>query len=164
MVGMLELMAAEMLIDESNGIKFEVHGKPEPRGSKRAFLINGHVRITDANKNSAGWMQDVARAAIRAVIEAGKHKPVFAGPVALVVEFTLKRPKSHYRADGTLKPGAPLPHTVKPDATKLLRGIEDAMAGIMWHDDAQVAAQSVLKGYGDTPGAAVFVYPIKEVK
>jgi Holliday junction resolvase RusA-like endonuclease len=134
-------------------IGFWIPGVPQPAGSKRAFPIkraNGSigVAVTDANPTSRSWKNDVAHAALSVV--GGGYEPL-RGPLSLRVTFNLPRPKSHYGAKG-LKPGSPRWHTSKPDATKLLRGVEDALTGILWGDDAQVSEQHVTKVY--TSGAS----------
>lgn len=146
-----------MVIEEKQAVKFTVYGRPEPRGSKRAFIVNGRARITDANKRSAGWMQEVAKAAIFAVQEAGMQQPAFTGPVTLHLHFELVRPKSHFRSNGELKTNAPIWHASKPDATKLTRAVEDAMTGILWRDDSQVTRQEVVKVYGSGASVTVIV-------
>jgi Holliday junction resolvase RusA-like endonuclease len=66
----------------------------------------------------------------------------------LYVDFYLSRPKAHRGAKG-LKPSAPHHHTTKPDTTKLLRCLEDALTNVIWRDDTQVVRQHVSKNYGD---------------
>jgi Holliday junction resolvase RusA-like endonuclease len=44
---------------------------------------------------------------------------------------------------------------VMPDATKLLRGLEDALTGVVWHDDAQIVSQHVEKRYALGPECVV---------
>jgi Holliday junction resolvase RusA-like endonuclease len=46
---------------------------------------------------------------------------------------------------GDIKP------TGKPDASNLLKNIEDIMNGIYWKDDAQITRASVIKRYSDNP-------------
>lgn len=82
------------------------------------------------------------------------------GPIALEITFTMPRPKSHYRSNGLIKATAPHYVTKKPDSTKLLRSTEDALTGLLWRDDAQVAIQTVYRIYGETPGAKITVSPI----
>lgn len=137
-------------------ITFYVHGKPEPAGSKRAFVNpkTGKAIVTDANAKSKPWKQEVAQTARLALPEG--FTPLD-GPVRLVVDFYVARPKGHYgtgKNAGTLREGAPDYPTTKPDATKLLRGLEDALTGIVWRDDSQIVSQTVRKRYG-TPGALV---------
>jgi Holliday junction resolvase RusA-like endonuclease len=63
------------------------------------------------------------------------------------------------RKAGQVKQTAPHYHTTKPDATKLLRALEDALKLICWNDDSQVARQRVDKVYqGATAGAFVSIW------
>ena len=151
---------------ESRGLdalRFVVHGKPQPAGSKRAFAIKrdgkptGQIVVADANKHAKGWKQEVAAAA------AGICDELLLGPVAVTMTFYVARPKGHYgsgRNAGTLKASAPPFPIVKPDALKLARGTEDAMTGIVWRDDAQVVDLGVRKRYGLPERAEITVCPL----
>jgi Holliday junction resolvase RusA-like endonuclease len=145
-------------------IRFHVPGIPRPGGSKTAkvvyrkggipVLVNGRPLVTmrDDAKGNREWracVADFARQAFAA--------DPLAGPLRLTVVFTMPRLKGHYRTNGEVKPNAPQHHTVKPDATKLLRSTEDALTGILWRDDAQIAEQSARKVYGERPGAEIIV-------
>jgi len=136
-----------------NEINFQVIGVPAPGCSKRGFVNprNGRVIITEDCKRSKPWSALVSSAAL----DAHQGEPL-TGPLRLEVEFVLPRPKHHTGARG-LKQSAPHFHTIAPDSTKLLRSTEDALKGICWLDDAQVAVQSVSKRYGVRPGAVVRV-------
>jgi Holliday junction resolvase RusA-like endonuclease len=137
----------------SEEITFRVHGVPAPGGSKRGFVNpkTKRVIITEDCKRSKPWRALVSSAALDA-----HQGPPLAGPLRLEVEFVLPRPKHHSGARG-LKASAPHFHTIAPDSTKLLRSTEDALSGIAWADDSQVAVQSVSKRYGERPGALVRV-------
>lgn len=124
-------------------VKFFVPGVPAPGGSKRVFYNKktGRAIVTDDCKRNKDW-----RALV--VMAARQHcRVALEGPLALSITFYMPRPKAHYGANG-VKLTAPSFHTVKPDATKLLRSTEDALsdAGV-WRDDAQVAIQRVIKLY-----------------
>jgi Holliday junction resolvase RusA-like endonuclease len=83
------------------------------------------------------------------------------GPLGLAATFTLRRPKGHFgtgRNARKLKPSAACWPVVKPDATKLLRAIEDALTGVVWTDDAQVVEQLATKRYGEPEGAHVEIW------
>lgn len=139
-------------------IEFFVHGTPKPAGSKRGFVNpkTGKAILVDASgQKGKDWRHDCKMAAVDAMN--GKQR--FIGPVKLTVNFCMPRPKAHYKGKtASLKTNAPRWHTKTPDSTKLLRGLEDSLKGIVWDDDSQVAVQYVLKQYdGDTNGAFVLV-------
>ena len=74
-----------------------------------------------------------------------------AGDLALSVTFRTTRP-------ATVKRARP---SVKPDLSKLIRALEDALTGIVWVDDSQVvrydAIEKVYALPGQKPGAHVVV-------
>src|SRR4051812_14282281 len=142
-------------------VSFNAHGRPQPAGSKRAFPIRrkegggwvatGKVAVVDDNPKTKGWQAEVANEAALAMMEHGFSDP-FDGPLGLSVRFTLRRPKGHFgtgRNAGVVKASACLWPIVKPDATKLVRAIEDALTGVVWTDDAQVVEQLATKCYGE---------------
>ena len=127
-----------------------VFGKPQPAGSKRAFVNPRTKRavVVDDAKGSRPWKQEVAGAALDAC---GGEPVLLDGALILTVRFHLTRPKGHYRTGRNvhlLRDSAPGYPAVKPDATKLLRAVEDALTGIVWRDDAQVVYQVASKHYG----------------
>jgi Holliday junction resolvase RusA-like endonuclease len=155
----------EVVVAEARRLSFRVVGKPEPRGSKNAFRTKtGATVVTDSNPHSGPWMGVVADAALNAMIgEDGTVAAVMEGPLAMAVVFTVARPKGHYgtgRNEGVVKASAPSHPAVKPDTTKLLRGLEDALSGVVWRDDAQVVEQTVAKRYGHPEGAQVIVWTL----
>lgn len=139
-------------------LSFRVHGIPRPAGSKRAFVLPGTNRaiVTDASKHAKTWKDDVKGAALWEAPD----KPINA-PIEMNVIFVMPRPKAHYRTGkfaGEVKPNAPDQHTKMPDATKLMRGTEDAMTGIIYADDNVIWKQVVEKRYGEVPGAIINIY------
>jgi Holliday junction resolvase RusA-like endonuclease len=145
-------------------LSFEVFGKPQPAGSKRAFATKtGRIVVTDDNPRSKPWQVVVADAALEAMLTDKGVMPLLEGPLGLAVVFNITRPKGHFgtgRNAGALKDSAPYWPTVKPDATKLLRGLEDALTGVVWRDDAQVVEQAVTKRYAEREGAQVIVWEL----
>jgi Holliday junction resolvase RusA-like endonuclease len=145
-------------------LEFFVPGIPRPAGSKRAFAIrrrNGHlgVAVSDMSGEAGkAWRSDLIGFATHAMI--GKEPLVF-GPIALEVTFVLPRPKNHYGRKG-LKESAPHWHIIRPDISKLLRAVEDALTGTVWKDDAQIVYQSVSKHYGPKPGAGIRIYQLTD--
>lgn len=151
-------------------ISFFIPGLAKTAGSKRAMPIFGKGAdgarvwkrniVTDDCETGKGWRESVQASAVEAM---GGLDPLMDGALELTVIFVMPRLKSHYRANGDLKPNAPEHHTVKPDATKLVRAIEDALTAIVWKDDAMIARQVVEKRYGKKPGALVSIRVMDEV-
>jgi Holliday junction resolvase RusA-like endonuclease len=141
-------------------IKFDVAGKPVPRGSKRAFPVRRKdgslgVAVSDTTgERGRMWMAMVQEAARNALpADWRQHR----GPIRLFVYFRLRRPKAHYTPKGAVKRWAPMHPTVKPDLTKLLRAVEDALTGVVWRDDSQIIHQVVNKEYADVDMTSVFI-------
>jgi crossover junction endodeoxyribonuclease RusA len=130
-------------------ITFFVPGKPKPAGSKRAFVVkskqSGKMRaiVTDANPQARDWKIDVQHVARTAYT----GQPL-EGPLELELSFFMERPKFHFNAKrDAIKPTAPSYPTGKPDASKLCRGVEDALTGMLYRDDSQIVKQTVRKRY-----------------
>lgn len=139
-------------------IRIVVYGKPEPAGSKRAFqhAVTGRIVTLDANRNAAPWKQQVAGAALQAMHSHDRYD----GPVDITMIFYRQRPGSHYgtgRNATTLKPSAPWAPATKPDALKLARGVEDALTGIVYNDDALIVDEHLHKRYGTPERVEILV-------
>lgn len=127
--------------------------KPEPAGSKRAFPMKtktGKVRsvIVDANAKSRPWKTHVSVMAQEAL---PKGFELYEGGLSCMIHFYVPRPAGHYNSKGNLNKqgiGKPYP-TSKPDVLKLARGVEDALTGIVWKDDAQIVVEHLLKRWSD---------------
>lgn len=134
-------------------LKITVHGTPQPAGSKRAFVINRgkpyqRAVVTDANPKAGAWKDQVAQQAGDTI----GIQPLFRVPLRLALTFYVARPKGHYgtgRNAGQLKASAPRYPAKKPDVLKLARGVEDAMTGVVYHDDAQIVEEVLIKRYTD---------------
>jgi len=142
-------------------LQFFVPGIPRPGGSKRAFAIRKKdgsigVRVADMGGNlTMTWRSTVADFARQAM---QSHEP-FTQAIVLEVLFRMPRPKAHFsHRTGEVSFRYELCLcTKRPDATKLLRAVEDALSGIVWHDDAQIVKQYVWKFYDVNPGAFITV-------
>lgn len=136
-----------------------VPGVPAPQGSKR-FLgrsARGRVRMVESSDRVAAWRTDV-----RDKVEAAMTVPFEPTPSAVVLSarFVFVRPKSHYgtgRNSEILKQSAPrLPmDSNRGDLDKLLRAVLDAMTGVAFADDGQVAKINAGKEWGNVAGAEI---------
>lgn len=79
------------------------------------------------------------------------------GPLKVNLTFYFARPKSHYRANGELKPKAPKWHTAKPDRDNSDKAVLDALSDLgIWLDDKQVCDGAPIKLYANgTPGCLI---------
>lgn len=130
-------------------IAFSVVGVPQPKGSAKSFLHNQTQRVVtwaDNRERLKPW-EDAARgAALRA---RGRDCALWTGvAVHMDVTFVFARPRS---VSARRRPD----HVVKPDLSKLVRGLEDAFTGILFTDDAQIAAIVARKAYGEPARADV---------
>jgi Holliday junction resolvase RusA-like endonuclease len=129
-------------------IAFTVIGEAAPAGSKRAFRNphSGRIMVTDASKGSKPWKARVAATAVEHF-----EGELLDGPLVLELSFFRPRPKTHYgsgRNSAVVKPSAPSYPATRPDVLKLARGVEDALTGVVWRDDAQIVDEVLRKRYG----------------
>lgn len=152
---------------DTSGYSFFVPGVPATAGSKRAFPYRKAagglgVRVTHDNPQTTSWMSVVRHFAHEEIAGRGPIE----GPVLLGVTFHLARPKGHFgtgKNSRVIKDSAPKYPTSKPDLTKLVRCVEDALRGLAWKDDSQVVMQITHKEYASVHGeigAAVVIKPM----
>lgn len=132
---------------------FTVLGIAKGQGRPRACKRGQHAGMFKAKVDA----QNETNIAAQVVAQ----KPVLIGqgvPVALTLEVYVPRPKLHFDSKGYIKDrfynARP---TSKPDVSNILKAIEDALNGIVWHDDSQIYRVEVERGYGDTPKTVIKV-------
>lgn len=140
-----------------------VEGKPAPKGSWSPITRGGKTRFIPSNKNSASWQKKVKEHCIGYIDEPFLKPEAF----RIGLSFCFKRPKSHFgtgRNSDKLKPNAPKYMIKTPDLDKLERSILDAMTGIIYEDDSQVADLISKKRYSDEgkDGVIIYIERIKE--
>lgn len=112
-------------------IRFTVLGTPRPQGSKRHV---GNGIMVESSKALKPWRQEVSGTALALGVSMFEAHV----PVELTLNFYFTKPKSAKRRA----------MTTKPDGSKLLRAVEDALTGILYHDDSQIIESHVRKHYG----------------
>lgn len=130
-------------------IKFTVMGEPVAQGRPRACRRGGGVGMYDPGK-SKDYKRIVAAEARRSI---GCEPLVGQLKIALRVfrplpkSFSAKKKK--LGLDGKLRP------ITKPDGSNYLKGVEDALNGIVYKDDSQLVTSVVEKYYGNPPRVEV---------
>lgn len=131
-------------------LTFFVPGKPEPKGSTRAFVRGRRaITVADNSETQRDWTAFVRDRAQ----QTWAPRPPIDGPVRVVVDFVMPR-----RASAP-KRSTPS-HTRKPDGDKLTRCVWDALTHVVFVDDAQVVAWGGSKReaeIGEVPGARIKV-------
>ena len=134
-------------------ITFSVPGEAAPQGSKRAVRSRGgRILLLESSAKVKPYRAVFAFAARQAWTQ-----PPATGTVAVELLFRFVRPASHYTSKGSLKATAPLAPK-RPDLDKLVRSAGDAMTGIVYVDDGQIAILSACKEYGDRAETIVKVW------
>lgn len=124
---------------------FVVVGRPAPQGSKR-LLNRRSGAMVEQSKRVAPWRSDIRSAAQDRLPDDWLRS----GPISLYISFHFARPKAHFNSKGELRPAAPeYLLTRVGDIDKLCRAALDAMASIVYDDDAQVVEMSVRRVYAD---------------
>jgi Holliday junction resolvase RusA-like endonuclease len=141
-------------------ILLTVYGSAQPAGSKDPFMRkDGTMGVRDANPRAREWKDAVAAAAGREY-----DGPLLTQAVRLELSFYRPWLSGHFSKrkgrEGELRDGAPVYPITAPDLTKLIRGTEDALKGIVFRDDAQVCEQHTRKLFGTPARVEIRVVPL----
>lgn len=133
--------------------EFFISTIPTAQARPKFTTIAGHPKAYDPAK-SRGYKLDVKYQVM------DRHPQKMSGPLAMTIKFNMPRLKSHYGKKG-LKTNAPKYHEVKPDTSNLLKAVEDALTGVLWHDDSQLSIVVATKQYSEVPGIWISVEEAK---
>lgn len=145
--------------EQSTELSFTVAGLPVPSGSRRVLPVRRQdgrqtYRLV-ADKRAGDWIATVRCKAQEVMV----GEAPWDGPIRVELEFRFPRPLAHYRGgrrgEGRLRADAPQLVLKRPDLDKLCRAVLDALTGVCWLDDCQVAWLTARKWYHEAP--SVFV-------
>lgn len=133
-------------------VTFKVDVVPVPKGRARYVRRGNHISTYTPEKTRTyeALIKDAARQAM------GASEPLET-PVSLYLYIRVPIPKSCTKkrleaiSDGSEKP------TKKPDASNILKSVEDGMNGVVYHDDSQIINIHVTKVYSSLPGVDICV-------
>ncbi|AWJ91433.1 RusA family crossover junction endodeoxyribonuclease (plasmid) [Azospirillum baldaniorum] len=129
-----------------------VVGKGRP---KFARLPGGGV-TTRTPEKTRRYESEVKSEAQRAM----SGRPLVHGPVRVDICVTCLAPDgwAAWKSSAALR-GAVRP-TTKPDLDNVLKGVLDALNGVVWKDDVQAVSVSISKFYDTKPGLSVEIYEL----
>lgn len=123
--------------------RFSVIGTPATKGSTRSFVRGGRVVTTNANTREKPWAQQVHWTA-------REHAPEtpWEGAVCVHLAFRMPRPARLGKTRSMVICDR------RPDIDKMTRSVLDALTGVFYVDDAQIACVVAWKRYADFGEAA----------
>lgn len=133
-------------------VTIKVDGVPVPKGRARYVRRGNHISTYTPEKTRTyeTLIKDAARQAM------GASEPLET-PVSLYLYIRVPIPASATKkrlqaiADGSEKP------TKKPDASNVLKSVEDGMNGVVYKDDSQIVNIHVTKVFSSEPGVDICV-------
>lgn len=132
---------------------FSVAGTPRPQPRPR--FLKGRV-VSTADPKAKLWRLAVERACREAVKLSGRAAPLFDGAVRLHCAFSFAPPANAAERIGLL-------HTHKPDASNLLKLVEDVMESCgVFRNDSQVAEAVPVKRWAARAGLVVTVEDVTQ--
>jgi len=145
--------------------EFFVPGIPRPQAALSPGINRKTGKIFTRYSNKDALMPWRARITALAVTHWTPGPSKLA--ICVAMKFIFVRPKCHYRTGAhanELKPSAPaLPSEGQiPDLDHLERAVNDALTGVAFYNDRQVARHMTGKHYGPMPGVQLTVSEIEE--
>lgn len=135
--------------------------EPKPIQSVRAANIGGYIRMYQPREN-LDWKQFIRLAA-------GQQLPadwqIITGPVKVNAEFMFAPLKSFpKRTHNSIIVGNRIYKPVKPDlCDNLMKGLIDALTGLIWRDDAQICEVHSFKYYAIAPSIRLSIAELDEM-
>lgn len=131
-------------------LQITLDGQPKGKGRPRFSRASGRAFTPAATRSYEAALRYAAQ-------EEQGEAPPLTGPLRVEIEARMPVPASwpkKRRDDALSNRSAPVG---KPDIDNLMKTI-DALNGVVWVDDAQVASATVFKVFSDKPSLQIRVY------
>jgi Holliday junction resolvase RusA-like endonuclease len=126
-------------------------GEPNGKGRPRISTRGGQVRAFTPEKT-----RNYSAALRMAAQEAMNGKPLFDGPVVVIVSASFSIPASISKSKRMYALAGHIYPTKKPDIDNIAKHF-DALNGVVWNDDKQVVKAVIQKQYAATPQLEISV-------
>jgi len=138
-------------------VDFVIPGTPIAKPKVRSFYNRNTGNMHHYYKNDKELKSFENLVRIKA--EEFFKKPL-SGPISLSVHFLMPRPKAMmWKRKGTPR----VPSSKKPDIDNLIKTVEDALNGVAYNDDGQIAALHVWKDYHSGDEGPKTIIRIEEI-
>lgn len=136
--------------------QFTVPGEPVGKGRPRISTVHGFVMTFSPEKTvdfetMVAW--EFRHQCRDAWFEQGVH-------VGIRVDAYMGIPKSAARKKRQLMLTGEIRPAKKPDASNILKAVEDGLNGVAYHDDAQIVEAEVRKYYSDDPRTEITLWRV----
>lgn len=140
-------------------ITFTVYGEPVAQGRPKASTSTGFVKMYDPKKSKD--YKDYVKLA------ASEHAPdaLLEGPLGMVLTVYRSIPKSISKSPkkAMLAEAGHIVPITKPDVDNYLKGVKDALKGVIWKDDSQVVEVFARKRYSARPRIEVKIKELSQL-
>jgi len=140
-------------------IRVVVYSEPVAQGRPRFSTQGKFVRAYDPKK-SRDYKNLLRMAAQEVYKECPGFQPFDGVPLGLRVHVFRSIPKSFSKKkheDAIIGKVRPI---TKPDCTNYIKGIEDAVSGVLWKDDSLIVEDVCRKFFSDQPRIEMVVWPL----
>jgi len=144
-----------------SALEFFVPGTPVGQPRPRARVVNIPGQRPRAQVYDARGKSQTFRQRLMVVVSENYDGPPLDGALEVHILAFFPRPKSMV---WRRRPMPRTPKHTKPDLDNVVKAVEDALEGVLWTNDAQIArlvAEKVwLAGEGERPGVRIQVAPL----
>lgn len=161
-------MKNEKLVSIKKSVSFTIHGDPYGKKNMRPVRIGKHISSFSPleNKNYLSRVQD---AYFNVVGDEYVNKIFFEQGEAVCASITAcyKLQGKHYNKygainkEGLAKLSGEIKPTMKPDCDNISKACLDALNGVAFHDDSQVAELHVYKTFSEMPCVVIVLTSLK---
>jgi len=153
-------MQDALVATEGRKIMFEVPGKPGFKGRPRPYHQQGHTGLK--NTDQTVRTENLIRAIFQ--LKFRDFTPI-AGPVKLSFRAFFPIPQKTPKKKRAAMLAGDVPHTKAPDASNILKAIEDALNTVAYLDDRQISDYGEsCKRYSDRPRLEIEIEELEVVE
>lgn len=146
-------------ITYENKIAFRVLGKPIPQSRPRHGKYHDYY-----DPKIVEYRERVKASALEALAHFTNWDGSTEKPLDMYLFIALPIPASWSKKKQCMAQEGLILPTTKPDSSNILKGVEDALNGVVYKDDSQIVRTHVVKMYAFNPAIQVVIQEVKMVQ